>query len=69
MIRKGIICLLLVSMTGLAKAQYIPAFRPDSIVKKNGGKEYWDSGNLFKHLEVSLSLGTTGIGIDLAATI
>ena len=69
MIRKGIICLLLVSMTGLAKAQYIPAFRPDSIVKKDGGKEYWDSGNLFKHLEVSLSLGTTGIGIDLAAPI
>ena len=69
MIRKSILFLLMISMAGLANAQYIPAFRPDSIEKKDAGKEYWDAGNFFKHMEVSLSLGTTGIGIDVAAPI
>jgi hypothetical protein len=56
-------------MAALADAQYIPAFRTDTMEMKDPGKKYWDEGNTFKHLEVSVSLGTTGIGIDVATPI
>ena len=53
----------------LAEAQYIPAFRKDTVEVKDPGKEYWSKGNTFKHLELSVTLGTTGLGIDVAAPI
>lgn len=56
-------------MAALAEAQYIPAFRPDTIEVKDPGKEYWSEGNTFKHLEVSVTVGTTGVGIDVATPI
>jgi len=67
--KKGILCILMACMAALADAQYIPAFRTDTMETKDPGKGYWDEGNTFKHLEVSVSLGTTGIGIDVATPI
>lgn len=55
--------------TALAEAQYIPAFRTDTMEVKDPGKKYWSEGNTFKHLEMSVTLGTTGVGIDVAAPI
>lgn len=40
-----------------AKADYIPV------------NKYWKEHNIFQHLDVSLTLGTTGIGIDVASPI
>jgi hypothetical protein len=54
---------------GLTKAQYIPAFRTDSVIRKDPGLDYWKKGNSFKHLEVSLTLGTSGVGLDVAMPV
>ena len=51
---------------GLTKAQYIPAFRTDTVIWKDPGTDYWKRGNSLKHLEVSLTLGTSGVGLDVA---
>ena len=67
--KRGILCILMACTAALAEAQYIPAFRKDTVEVKDPGKEYWSKGNTFKHLEVSVTLGTTGLGIDLAAPI
>lgn len=67
--KKGILCILMACTGALAEAQYIPAFRKDTVEVKDPGKEYWSKGNTFKHLELSVTLGTTGIGIDVAAPI
>ena len=67
--KKGILCILMACTAALAEAQYIPAFRKDTVEVKDPGKEYWSKGNTFKHLEVSVTLGTTGLGIDVAAPI
>jgi hypothetical protein len=48
-------------------AQYIPAF--PKAEKKDPGTKYWSKGNLFRHLEVSLTVGTSGAGIDMAAPL
>lgn len=39
------------------QSEYIPVF------------QYWKEHNIFQHLDVSLSAGTTGIGIDVASQI
>ena len=67
--KKGILCVLLACTAALAEAQYIPAFRTDTVVKKDPGEAYWSKGNTFRHLEVSLSLGTAGVGIDVAVPV
>lgn len=67
--KKGILCILMACTAALAEAQYIPAFRKDTVEVKDPGKEYWSKGNTFKHLEVSVTLGTTGLGIDVAAPV
>ena len=54
---------------GLTKAQYIPAFRTDSAIWKDPGTDYWKKDKLFKHLEVSLTLGTSGVGLDVAVPV
>lgn len=50
------------------KSQYIPSQSFDKPVKDYSG-EYWHWGNTFQHLDVALSLGTSGIGIELAAPV
>ena len=67
--KKGVLCFLLASMAALAEAQYIPAFRDDIVVKKDPGEEYWGKGNTFRHLEMSLSVGAAGVGLDLAMPV
>jgi len=54
---------------GTARAQYIPAFRPLNPVDRNSHGIYWHKGNLFRHLEVSLTAGTTGFGLDVATPL
>ena len=54
---------------GLTKAQYIPAFRTDTVIWKDPGTDYWKRGNSLKHLEVSLTLGTSGVGLDVALPV
>lgn len=63
-----IVCLTLCSAI-TAEAQYIPAFRTDSAIWKDPGTDYWKKGNSFKHLEVSLTLGTSGVGLDVAVPV
>lgn len=53
----------------MADAQYIPAFQPDEKVTVDPGTDYWSKGNTFRHLEASLTVGTSGVGIDLAVPI
>jgi len=68
--KKRYIVLLAAMLTVMTTwGQYIPAFRTDTVERKDAGREYWSQGNTFKHMEVSLSLGTAGIGIDVAAPI
>ncbi len=52
-----------------ANAQYIPAQIPVQEHKKPVSYDYWHPGNTFQHLDVSVSVGTTGIGIDLATPL
>ena len=68
-IKRYIMVPLLTCLSATVCAQYIPAFRTDTVEVKDPGKEYWSKGNTFKHMEVSVSLGTTGIGIDVAAPV
>lgn len=65
--RRLIITCLTLCTVFVADAQYIPAFKKKE--KKDPGTNYWSKGNLFRHLEVSLTAGTTGVGIDLAAPL
>ncbi len=69
MMKKGIVGLFMACLSGTASAQYIPAYRPDSFAVKAADVVYWHKGNLLKHLEVSLTVGTSGIGLDLAVPI
>ena len=65
--RRFIIICLTLGFTLTVNAQYIPAFKKAE--KKDPGTNYWSKKNTFKHLEVSLTLGTSGVGIDLAAPL
>jgi len=67
--RKIIIVCLTLCHVMMADAQYIPAFQPDTKVKIDPGTDYWSKGNTFRHLEVSLTVGTSGVGLDLAVPI
>ena len=69
MMKKGIVCLFLACLSGAASAQYIPAYQPDSFAVKAADVVYWHKGNLLKHLEMSLTVGTSGIGLDLAVPL
>ena len=65
-------CLAIVAATLLAhtiSAQYVPAMTPGKKEKIPVKAGYWHPGNTFQHLDLSLSLGTAGIGIDLAMPI
>ncbi len=67
--QKIFICCLMACFAGLTKAQYIPAFRTDTVIWKDPGTDYWKRGNSLKHLEVSLTLGTSGVGLDVALPV
>jgi hypothetical protein len=69
MVKKAVVCLMLAGWAATADAQYIPAYQPDSFAVKAADVVYWHKGNLLKHLEASLTVGTTGIGIDLAVPL
>ena len=69
MMKKGIVGLLMACLSGTASAQYIPAYQPDSFAVKAADVVYWHKGNLLKHLEVSLTVGTSGVGLDLAVPL
>lgn len=69
MMKKGIVGLFMVCLSGSASAQYIPAYQPDSFAVKAADVVYWHKGNLLKHLEVSLTVGTSGVGLDLAVPL
>lgn len=64
--RRFIIACLTLCSAVTAGAQYIPAFQKDMVVRKDPGEKYWSRGNSFKHLELSLTAGTTGVGLDVA---
>ena len=69
----GIIrCLVLLAsalMVNVAAAQYVPSMSSGKKVKPVTKAGYWHRGNTFEHLDLSLSLGTSGIGLDLAMPI
>lgn len=69
MMKKGIVGLFMACLSGAANAQYIPAYQPDSFAVKAADVVYWHKGNLLKHLEMSLTVGTSGVGIDLAVPL
>ena len=65
--RRVIITCLTSCLAITAFAQYIPAFPNKE--KRDPGTEYWGRGNTFRHLEVSLTAGTSGIGLDIAVPL
>ena len=67
--RKYIIACLILCSAITAEAQYIPAFQKDAIIRKDPGMSYWTKGNSFKHLELSLTFGTSGVGLDVAVPV
>jgi hypothetical protein len=66
---KWIVIWFLACVADLANAQYVPAVQPDLPINKHSYEQYWHKKNLFKHMELGLTLGSTGIGIDLAAPL
>ena len=65
--RRFIVICLTFGLTLAADAQYIPAYPKRE--KQDPGTKYWSKGNTFRHLEISLSAGTTGVGLDLAVPL
>lgn len=66
---KWIVIWFLACVADIANAQYVPAVQPDLPINKHSYEQYWHKKNLFKHMELGLTLGSTGIGIDLAAPL
>ena len=67
--KRWLVLLMVMTTLGLpGMAQYIPSTPFDQPVKDTSG-EYWHWGNTFQHLDLALSLGTSGIGIELASPI
>ena len=67
--RKFIFVCLIFGFAIAAKAQYIPAFQQHALIKKDPGTNYWSKGNTLKHLEISLTAGTSGVGLDIAVPL
>ena len=66
---KWIVIWFLACVADIANAQYVPTVKPDLPINKHSYEQYWHKKNLFKHMELGLTLGSTGIGIDLAAPL
>ena len=65
--KRSLILLVIALMVIPAKAQYYPSQSIEKPVRPMD--PYWHTGNLFQHLDVALSLGTSGIGIEVASPI
>ena len=75
---KRIVCIVALSgmfMAGFAQTDRITPFRvlndDDTKVQSDyiPVTQYWKEHNIFQHLEVSLTAGTTGIGFDVASPV
>ncbi len=67
--RNWLIFIVLVNLSYCVKAQYIPAQLPHSVQEPAISYLYWHPGNAFRHLDLSVSVGTTGVGIDIATPL
>lgn len=65
--KRSLILLVVALMVIPGKAQYYPSQSLEIPVKPMD--PYWHRGNLFQHLDVGLSLGTSGFGIEVASPI
>jgi hypothetical protein len=68
-IKRGLTLLATALMVHVVSAQYVPSMSSGKKVKPVEKAGYWHRGNTFEHLDLSLSLGTSGIGLDLAMPI
>ena len=67
--KRGFVLLASLMMFALSSmAQYIPSVPMEQRVK-SPSDDYWHWGNTFKHLDLALSLGTSGIGIEIASPV
>jgi hypothetical protein len=66
---RGLTLLAAALMVHVASAQYVPSMSSGKKVKPVEKAGYWHRGNTFEHLDLSLSLGTSGIGLDLAMPV
>ena len=71
--KKMIILLAMASFGIPSMAQTDPTQEPSVLNEKHSEyipiAQYWREHNIFQHLDLSVSAGTTGIGIDLASPI
>lgn len=67
--KKWLVILSFVGTVYSAHAQYIPALLPGEKQQPAMPYDYWHPGNTFQHLDISVTAGTTGIGIDLATPL
>ena len=65
--KRSLILLVIALMVIPVKAQYYPSQSIEKPVRPMD--PYWHTGNLFQHLDVALSMGTSGIGIEVASPI
>ena len=56
-------------MSLIAYGQFIPAFVPGKSDSLQTADKYWHKKNTLRHLEASFTLGTTGLGIDIATPL
>ena len=76
---KRLACMLVMASLGLSTFAQTDSVRRSSLVLNNLEEanssnyipvfQYWKEHNIFQHLDVSLTLGTPGIGIDVASPI
>ena len=67
--KRGLVLLTSLTVFALTSmAQYIPAVPMEQRVK-TPTNDYWHWGNALKHLDLALSVGTSGIGIEVASPI
>ena len=76
---KRLACMLVLASLGLSTFAQTDSVRRSSLVLNNLEEanssnyipvfQYWKEHNIFQHLDVSLTLGTPGIGIDVASPI
>ena len=76
---KRIACMLVLASLGLSTFAQTDSVKRSSLVLNNLEEanssnyipvfQYWKEHNIFQHLDVSLTLGTPGIGIDVASPI
>ena len=67
--KRGLVLLTTLTVFALSgMAQYIPSVPMEKRVK-TVSDDYWHWGNTFKHLDLALNVGTSGIGIEIASPV